>query len=214
MSPFNERNPIEDKDHCERPPLHWKTYWENELRPDDHAQLAEFFRVVYGAENRSNARIFEGNRSWAGARPELRIIGYDARGVAAHYGVLRRFIRLGTVDQFVAEVGLYAVRSDLEGSGISRHAAMNVVYPTLRMLKVPFGFGTVRHELRRHLERMGRHGHGRVLSGMRVRSTAPQVAFETPQMRVEDVLVAVIPIECSMDDWPAGTLIDRNGPEL
>ncbi|WP_272945792.1 hypothetical protein [Paraburkholderia sprentiae] len=31
---------------------------------------------------------------------------------------------------------------------------------------------------------------------------------------MEDVLIVVLPIGRSMSDWPTGTIIDRNGPEL
>ncbi|SBW22906.1 hypothetical protein FDG2_3294 [Candidatus Protofrankia californiensis] len=40
--------------------------------------------------------------------------------------------------------------------------------PTPLDLKVPFGFGTVRHELREHVERTGR---ATIVSGVQVRST-------------------------------------------
>ncbi|WP_084801738.1 hypothetical protein [Bradyrhizobium sp. Ec3.3] len=33
-------------------------------------------------------------------------------------------------------------------------------------------------------------------------------------MRIEDVMVVVFAIEGRMSDWPSGTLINRNGPEL
>ncbi|TJV75878.1 MAG: acyltransferase, partial [Mesorhizobium sp.] len=53
-----------------------------------------------------------------------------------------------------------------------------------------------------------------IVSGVRVRSTRPDVHPDLPPTRLEDVLVLVSPIGRSMDEWPSGTLIDRNGPEL
>nr|CCC58420.1 N-acyltransferase [Bradyrhizobium sp. ARR341] len=196
-----------------RPRVHWSRHWENDLQLADHVELAEFFRNSYGPTGKFNAQPFEGNRSWAGARPEIRIIGRDERGVAAHVGLLRRFIRVGGVDLLVAEFGLYAVRPDLEGLGISH--SMRVMYPVLHELGVPFGFGTVRPELEKHFTRMlKRQGLATLLSGIRVRSTRREVYSELPPACIEDVIVLVFPVQRSISEWPAGTTIDRNGSEL
>ncbi|MHC2291860.1 NodA family N-acyltransferase [Bradyrhizobium barranii] len=193
--------------------VQWSLRWESELQLADHAELAEFFRKSYGPTGAFNAQPFEGSRSWAGARPELRAIGYDARGVAAHIGLLRRFIKVGEVDLPVAELGLYAVRPDLEGHGISH--AMRVMYPALRELGVPFGFGAVRSALEKHLTRLvERQGLATLMRGIRVRSTLPDVYPNISPTRIEDVIVVVFPVGRSISEWPAGTVIDRNGPEL
>src|SRR5919109_2258623 len=99
--------------------VRWKLCWESALELSDHAELAEFFRETYGPTGAFNAKPFEGAHSWAGARPELRLIGYDDRGVAAHLGLLRRFIRVGEIDLLVGELGLWGVRPDLEGFGLN-----------------------------------------------------------------------------------------------
>nr|CAD23474.1 putative acyltransferase [Bradyrhizobium sp. ORS 1896] len=196
-----------------RAQVQWSRRWESELQLSDHAELAEFFRKSYGPTGAFNAQPFEGNRSWAGARPEVRIIGYDTRGVAAHVGLLRRFIKIGGVDLLVAELGLYAVRPDLEGLGISH--AMRVTYPILHELGVPFGFGTVRPALAKHMTRLvERQGLATLMSGIRVRSTLPDVYPNLSPIRTEDVIVVIFPVGRSISEWPAGTIIDRNGPEL
>ncbi|MDA9483410.1 acyltransferase [Bradyrhizobium sp. CCBAU 11445] len=196
-----------------RAQVQWSLRWESELRLADHAELAEFFRKSYGPTGAFNAQPFEGNRSWAGARPEVRVIGYDARGIAAHVGLLRRFINVGGVDLLVGELGLYAVRPDLEGLGISQ--AMRVMYPMLQKLGIPFGFGTVRPALEKHMTRLvERQGLATLISGIRVRSTHPDVYPNLSPIRIEDVIVVVFPVGRSMSEWPAGTIIDRNGPEL
>ncbi|PMS31172.1 beta-1,4-N-acetylglucosamine oligosaccharide N-acyltransferase NodA [Trinickia symbiotica] len=192
--------------------VQWRLCWENELQLSDHVQLADFFRKTYGPTGAFNAKPFEGGRSWAGARPELRAIAYDSHGVAAHMGSLRRFIKVGSVDLLVAELGLYGVRPDLEGFGIGH--SIRAMYPVLRELGVPFAFGAVRHALQNHFARFCRHGLGTILSGVRVRSTLPDMHPQLPPTRVEDVLAVVLPIASSMSEWPAGTFIDRNGPEL
>nr|CAC80544.1 NodA protein [Sinorhizobium sp. ORS 1230] len=195
-----------------RSQVQWTLRWESELQLDEHVELASFFRNTYGPTGAFNAKPFEGSRSWAGARPELRAIGHDSNGVAAHMGLLRRFIKVGEVDLLVAELGLYGVRPDLEGLGISH--SLRVMYPVLQQLRVPFGFGAVRHALQRHVERFGRHLPATVLSGIRVRSTLPDARLDLPPTRMEDVLVVVLPVGSAMSDWPTATLIDRNGPEL
>ncbi|MCC8960252.1 NodA family N-acyltransferase [Bradyrhizobium sp. Pear77] len=195
-----------------RAQVQWTLRWESELQLEDHVELAEFFRAAYGPTGAFNGKPFEGSRSWAGARPELRAIGYDSRGVAAHLGLLRRFIKVGAVDVLVAELGLYGVRPDLEGIGIGH--SLRVMHPVLHELGIPFAFGTVRHALQKHISRLGRHGLATMVSGVRVRSTLPDARLDKPPTRIEDVVVVVLPIGRSMADWPTGTIIDRNGPEL
>ncbi|QKC98823.1 NodA family N-acyltransferase [Mesorhizobium sp. NZP2298] len=196
-----------------RPDMQWRLCWENELQLPEHLELSEFFRKTYEPTGAFNGKQFAGGRSWAGARPELRVIGYDVDGVAAHLGLLRRYIKVGDDDLLVAELGLYGVRPDLEGLGIAH--SISVMYPVLQQLGVPFAFGSVRPALRNHVSRFCRKGLANILSGVRVRSTHPDVYLDLPPTRIDDnVLVLVLPIGRSMSEWPAGTLIDRNGPEL
>ncbi|MER8963822.1 NodA family N-acyltransferase [Mesorhizobium sp. M0701] len=196
-----------------RSQVQWKLCWENELQLSDHVELAQFFRNTYGPTGASNAEPFEGSRSWAGARPELRAIAYDSSGVAAHMGILRRFIKVDAVDLLVAELGLYGVRPDLEGLGIAH--SIHVMLPILQELGVPFAFGTVRDALRNHVERFARrYSPLAVLSGIRVRSTRPEARLDLPPTRIDDALTIVLPVGRPISEWPTGTMIDRNGPEL
>lgn len=194
--------------------VRWRVCWENELQLAEHIELSEFFRKTYGPTGEFNAKPFEGGRSWAGARPEIRVIGYDANGIAAHIGALRRFIKVGDVDLLVAELGLYGVRPDLEGLGITH--SMRVMYPVLQQLAVPFGFGAVRQALQKHVTKLvGRQGLATILPGVSVRSTRPDIHLDLPPTRTDDDLVVLVfPIGRPISEWPAGTLIDRNGPEL
>ncbi|MET3524845.1 NodA family N-acyltransferase [Mesorhizobium abyssinicae] len=187
-----------------RSQVRWRLCWESELELSDHAELAEFFRSTYG-------KPFEDNRSWVGARPEFRAIAYDSGGIAAHIGLLRRFIRVGSVDLLVAELGLYGVRPDLERLGIAY--SIRVLHPVLDDFGVPFGFGTVRHTMQKYVARLGRNGLAAVLSGISVRSTLRDARLDLPPTRTEDALVVVVPVKRSISDWPAGS-IDRNGPGL
>ncbi|WFU07002.1 NodA family N-acyltransferase (plasmid) [Rhizobium sp. CB3171] len=192
--------------------MRWRLCWESELELADHVELANFFRATYGPTGAFNAKPFEGSRSWAGARPELRLIGYDADGIAAHLGLLRRFIKVDGIDLPVAELGLFGIRTNLERLGMSH--SIRAMLPTLQDLAVPFAFGTVRPELQRHIERFGRYGPVTVFSDVRVRSTLQEPRLDKPPTRIDDALVVVLPIGRSMSDWPAGSMIDRNGPEL
>ncbi|WP_394889844.1 NodA family N-acyltransferase [Mesorhizobium sp. AaZ16] len=194
-----------------RSDIRWRLCWEHELQLADHAELSDFFRKSYGRIGAFNAKPFEGGRSWAGARPEFRAIGYDAHGVAAHMGILRRFIKVGGVDLLVAELGLYGVRAAV-GLGIS--FSLRAVFPVLQQLGVPFAFGTVRHAMRNHVERFCRGGLATVMSGVRIRSTLADMRLDLPPTRVQDLLVFVMPIGRPIGEWPSGALIDRNGPEL
>ncbi|MGX9120685.1 NodA family N-acyltransferase [Mesorhizobium sp. BHbsci] len=195
-----------------RSQLRWRLCWEHELDLDDHVELAAFFRKIYGQTGSFNAKPFEGSQSWGGARPELRAIGYDSKGVAAHLGLLRRFIRIGDVDVLVGELGLYGVRPDLEGLWIGH--SVRVMHPVLQELKIPFAFGAVRPALQHHIARFSRHGLATIMAGIRVRSTLPCARLDKPPTRTEDVVLIVLPIAQPMSEWPSGTIIDRNGPEL
>ncbi|MGX9147528.1 NodA family N-acyltransferase [Mesorhizobium sp. 128a] len=195
-----------------RSQLRWRLCWENELDLDDHVELAAFFRKIYGQTGSFNAKPFEGSQSWGGARPELRAIGYDSKGVAAHIGLLRRFIRIGAVDLLVGELGLYGVRPDLEGLWMAH--SVRVMHPVLQELKVPFAFGAVRPALHHHIARFSRNGLATIMPGIRVRSTLPCARLDKPPIRTEDVVLIVLPIAQPISEWPAGAIIDRNGPEL
>nr|AFJ42531.1 NodA [Mesorhizobium plurifarium] len=195
-----------------RSQVRWKLCWENELQLSDHIELAEFFRRTYGPTGAFNAKPFQGSRSWAGARPEFRAIAYDSSGVAAHMGLLRRFIKIDGSDLLVAELGLYAIRPDLEGLGLS--SSFRVVLPVLQELGVPFGFGTVRPALHNLVARFGRGGLVIVKSGIRVRSTLQEALLDKPPTRIDDAFVLVVPVGRPISDWPEGEMIDRNGPEL
>lgn len=127
-------------------------------------------------------------------------------------GVLRRFIKVGETDLLVAELGLYAVRPDLERMGIAH--SVGALTPTLRELGVPFAFGTVRHAMRNHVERYCQNGMASILTGVRVRSSIAEVNPDLPSTRTEEPLVVIFPVGRPLNEWPPGTLIERNGSEL
>ncbi|WP_043879623.1 NodA family N-acyltransferase [Azorhizobium caulinodans] len=190
----------------------WRVAWESDLTNGDHAELSDFFKSVYGATGAFNALPFAGGRSWAGARPELRGIAYDESGVAAHMGVLRRFIKVGGEQIAVAELGLYGVRRDLEGLGIG-HSTLAML-PVLKALGVPFAFGCFRNELRIHFQRFCRNGKGAIVDNVNIKSTQPDIYPDLPPTKIEKKAAVILPLTETLDRWPEGVDIERNGPEL
>ena len=120
--------------------LAWSVSWETELDDAAHGSLAALLARAYAAQS---VRFGDG-RSWAGARPELRVVaragGPDGTPVA-HAGIVRRFLRAlpDGPDVLVGDVGLVAVDPDRHGLGVGRELMAQVV-ATLVDLDVPFGF--------------------------------------------------------------------------
>lgn len=127
---------------------------EGELGPADHEQIAATLRAAFPTYRGG----FAGRHSWAGARPELRIILRDEHGIAAHAGVLRRFIQIvtaeRTVEQLVAVVGLVAVRPDRQGTGLGGQLGAGIT-TTLRELAVPFGLLGCHREVQGYYRSVG-----------------------------------------------------------
>ncbi|RWB11595.1 MAG: hypothetical protein EOQ69_24345, partial [Mesorhizobium sp.] len=61
--------------------------WERELQLTGHVNCPTSSEPM-DRLGTFHAKPFESGRSWAGARPEARAIGYDAHGVAAHIVIL------------------------------------------------------------------------------------------------------------------------------
>ncbi|GAA4909193.1 nodulation protein A [Actinomycetospora succinea] len=116
--------------------LTWSVSWETDLDDAAHGPLARLLARAYDRPDR-----FADGRSWAGARPERRIVAHDAGAPVAHAGIVRRFLRAlpdgGEV--LVGDVGLVAVDPARQGRGVGR-ALMARVADALVDLGVPFGF--------------------------------------------------------------------------
>lgn len=84
---------------------------------------------------------FRGDRSWSGARPEGRVIGYDGTRPIAHLGFLRRMVRIdgGVASFLVGDVGLVGVEPECQGSGHGRHLLTESA-TVFGDLELPFGF--------------------------------------------------------------------------
>lgn len=185
--------------------VRWEPRWESDLTTAEHDVLAELLGTVLGAIRAEDAQHFTGGRSWAGQRPEFRLLGYDEDGLVAHIGVLRRFLRVGETDQLVADLGLFAVRRDAQRRNLGSELLAELA-KLLNELAVPFGFLGCRDEL---VPFYSRNGWQR-LPGVTVRHGAPWEPRE--QLRFDEPLF-VLPVMADLADWPAGD-IDRNGMEV
>lgn len=153
---------------------------------------------------------FPGRRSWSGARPELRVVAHDRAGVAAHAGVLRRFIQVvdgdRAVEQLVALVGLVAVRPDLQGSGIGKQLGSRVA-DSLHDLAVPFGLLGCRDEVTGYYRSVGWH------PLPPTRSVYCPLDIHDPSRVVETSEGwMVLPVAEPLAQWPAGDLLWNGAP--
>ncbi|MFJ4677347.1 GNAT family N-acetyltransferase [Kitasatospora sp. NPDC088783] len=180
----------------------WELTPENDVPPELHHQMNALLRESFPYTTEQ----FRDGRSWAGARPERRLIGrIDGRPVA-HTGLLRRFLRVGGTDQLVGEVGLVAVHPALQGTGVGREMA-DRTQAALAALRIPFGY------LNCHTSVLGYY--------LSVGWTALD-GTDTRHYEPDDELTAlvttarpmVLPVTAALTAWPAGTRIERDGIEL
>lgn len=186
--------------------MDWRVRWEKDIPESDHLELTKLLRRTCEEEFPDHAGIYEGARSWPGIRPELRVTAHDDDGVAAHICMLRRFLRIGDAEQLVAEIGLVTVRRDLRRTGIGLDAGKRIL-AVLHELKVPFAFGTVRPEVLHFYTATGSH----VVRGARVRSFDHTHPWRSC---FDDSVALITPIAASVEEWPPGDVIDRNGEIL
>ena len=173
----------------------WRTVREDELGPQDHTELAALLRASFP----TYAHAYPGSRSWAGARPELRVVAHDDRGPAAHLGAARRFLRLDAGGELlVATVGMVAVRPDLQGGGTGRQL-MHHLRRALGDLAVPFGMLQCGEQVYGYYRSVGWH----LLPPTPV-SYGP-LDVDDPHRSVTDTEGwMVLPVAAALEDWPAG----------
>ena len=181
--------------------IEWTLRWEADLSADDHTALARLFGRYYPEQQ----SVFVGARSWMGARPEARVIGYDAGRPVAHLGFVRRMLRLESgASQLVGDVGLVGVDPDYQGTGLGRRLLAEAT-AALTGQNLPFGYLTCAPELVAYYTGGGwRQSPGQVT---RMIDTAlrPET-FTGPAM--------VLPVLAPFSDWPAGQTIIRDGLEV
>lgn len=187
--------------------VRWECRWEGGFSAAEHTEIAEHLALTLGQVRAEDAEFFRDGCSWAGGRPEFRLLGWDEDGLAAHIGVLRRYLRVGAVDQPVADLGLFAVRPDSQRRKLGSEL-LTELRAILVDLDVPFGFLNCRPQL---IDFYERNGWQLLAERTTVRQVDPRdprlvVAFQKPTF--------VLPVKSSLDTWPAGDVIDRNGLEV
>ena len=182
--------------------VHFTVHWEGELTVPDHRDIAYTLRQAFSSE----AHLFADARSWAGARPELRLVARTEAGVVGHYAVKRRFLRVDETDQLVGETGLLAVHPDLRRRGLGPQL-VDRMNGLLTALAVPFGFTNCTRERVKYHEAAG----WRELPGVR---TSFCLAGQPSKSLTLDYPAVVLPVTAGIEDWPIGTLIQLNGAEL
>jgi nodulation protein A len=181
----------------------WFTvHWEGDLTLTVHQDIAYTLRQAYP----DIAVLFPKARSWAGLRPELRLLAWTAAGVVGHYAVARRFIQVGRADQLVGETGLLAIHPDVHRRDL-RADLLRRMGQVLGELGVPFGFTNLASDLIGPYRAAGWHE----LPGVR---TTLCLARGPSRPVTIDYPAVVLPVTAPIEQWPPGTLIRLNGPEL
>ncbi|TFD85603.1 GNAT family N-acetyltransferase [Cryobacterium lactosi] len=181
--------------------IEWTLRWEADLSADDHTALA----VLFGRYYPEQEAVFVGTRSWMGARPEARVIGYDAGRPVAHLGFVRRMLRLESGgSQLVGDVGLVGVDPDYQGTGLGRRLLAEAA-TQLQAQGLPFGFLTCAPAVVPFYASGGWRQAGGQTTRMIDTSMRPET-FTGPAM--------VLPVTAPFSDWPAGQTIVRDGLEV
>jgi nodulation protein A len=176
--------------------------WEGDLLPADHADIADTLREAF--TNVPGA--FPGAVSWAGARPELRVIARVPGGVAGHMALLRRFIRVDDTDLLVAQQGLHAVHPSMQGTGLGRELIVRTA-DVLRGLGVPFGYENVLPSLvPLHTSSGWRPIPNVVTRYIRNHRPFHSVTADYPALMLQGT--------SAVEQWPAGHVVSLNGQEL
>lgn len=181
--------------------IEWTLRWEADLSADDHTALAALFGRYYPDQQDT----FTGARSWMGARPEARVIGYDAGRPVAHLGFVRRMLRLESgASQLAGDVGLVGVDPDYQGTGLGRRLLAEAA-EALKGQGLPFGYLTCAPAVVPFYTSGGwRQSPGQVTRMIDTR-LRPET-FTGPAM--------VLPVTAPFSAWPTGQTIIRDGLEV
>jgi nodulation protein A len=180
-------------------PATWHVHWEAELDDALEAELAAALADIYP----DDAGRFQG-RAWAGARPEVRVVGRDDDGrIVAHVGMARRFLR--TADGaalLVADTGLVGTVPAARGTGLGRELLAEAAR-VARELDAPFGFLTCGERVVGFYESCGWIRGANPVLGIDLDDGRER--WEGPAMH--------LPVRAPAESWPAGEL-QRNAREI
>jgi nodulation protein A len=182
-------------------PVVWTSTWETSLDARAHEAIAALLARSYPASTTDFSR----GRSWAGARPELRVLGHRDGELVGHAGMVRRFVRAPDhgASLLVGDVGLVAVHPGHQGTGLGA-ALMDTVAGTLADLGLPHGFLTCDPHVRPFYERCGwTHLGDHVVRSVRIDHTVED-------HRRHGML---LPVRRPVGDWPSGRIV-RDGQEI
>ena len=182
--------------------ISWESTPENDISPLVHQQLNTLLRAAFPY----TVDQFRDGRSWAGARPERRVIGWADGRPVAHTGLLRRFLRVGGQEQLVGEVGLVAVHPDLQGLGAGR-ALADRTRQALASLELPFGYLNCMDSVLGYYTSAG----WIEVSGADTRHYEPDDELTAV---VTTARPLILPVAADAVSWPAGPRIERDGTEL
>ena len=172
--------------------------WEDDVSDLEHDALGALLARCFP---RSRAPFGPG-RSWASARPELRLVASAGDRSVAHLAVLRRFLQIGDVAQVVGDVGLVAVDPELQGAGVGA-ALLARCRTTLQGLGLPFGYLTT-----------GPRVAGFYETGRWVAIPGPtRMVRADGRVQVYGGVSMVLPVGRGIEEWPAGR-VDRKGWEV
>ncbi|MBR7836071.1 hypothetical protein KDL01_22535 [Actinospica durhamensis] len=183
--------------------VRFTVHWEGDLALTDHQDIAYTLRQAFP----DIAVLFPKARSWVGLRPELRLLARTEAGVVGHYAMARRFIQVDQTDQLVGETGLLAVHPDLHCPRDMRTRLLHRMGLILGELGVPFGFTNLSGDLVEAYLAAGWH----VLHGVRTRLCLARGPSRPVTL---DYPAVALPVAERIEQWPPGTLIRLNGPEL
>jgi nodulation protein A len=184
------------------PDLDWRLRWEADLTSADHDLLSALLLRVYPMHD----TIFRDGRSWSGALPEVRVVGYDGARPVAHLGFVRRHLRIDDgADSFVVgDTGLVGVDPDYRGLGLGGQLLAECA-AALRQQALPFGFLTCGPEVVPFYESGGWQLLPGLVTRMIDKDRQPE-AYTGPAL--------ALPVTAQMEEWPAGRTVVRDGLEV
>ncbi len=178
--------------------MRWSLHWEADLSRAEHDALGALLAKIYPAYE---ATFRE--RSFAYARPEGRIVGYEDQRPIAHLGFLRRMLRLDAGAQLVGDVGLVGVHPDLRGTGLGKQLLVETATQFDR-LALPFGFLTCRPAIVPFYASGG---------WVQITDQITRMVNEYGDRETYSGPALVLPIRASIAEWPRTTVI-RDGLEV
>ena len=178
--------------------MRWHLHWEADLVRADHDALGALLVEVYPAHEATFRA-----QSFAYARPEGRIVGYDGERPVAHLGFLRRMLRSDAGALLVGDVGLVGVHPALRGTGLGKRLLLETA-AAFERLALPFGFLTCRPAVVPFYA----SGGWQQITGQITRMLDEHGEHETysgPAL--------VLPVRAALAEWPRATVI-RDGLEV